>query len=33
MEVFIVSDQRQVSNHIDVSRKELNGSVEQVASC
>lgn len=31
MEVFIVSDERQGSNHIKVSRKEFNGNVGQVA--
>lgn len=28
MKVFIVSDQREGSNHIEVSRTELNGGVE-----
>lgn len=31
IKVFTLSDQRQGSNHIEVSRKELNGGVEQVA--
>lgn len=31
VKVFVVSDQSQGSNHTDMSRRELNGGVEQVA--
>lgn len=31
MKIFVVPDQSQDSNHTDVLRKKLNGSVEQMA--